>query len=147
MPKGKFKQGVFKPRNRDKYRGKTWPIYRSGWELKFFRQCDLNENVTAWDSECVIVPYNNPLTGRINRYFVDGLITINETNGPKTYLIEIKPSKQTVPPVVKKSKKRSTMLYEQKTYVKNRAKWDAAEKWAKKKGVEFKILTEKELGI
>ena len=147
MPKGKFKQGVFKPRDRNKYRGKTWPIYRSGWELKFFRWCDLNENVTAWDSECVIVPYNNPLTGRINRYFVDGLITINETNGPKTYLIEIKPSKQTVPPVVKKSKKRSTMLYEQKTYVKNRAKWDAAEKWAKKKGIEFKILTEKEIGI
>ena len=138
---------MFKPRDRNKYRGKTWPIYRSGWELKFFRWCDLNENVTAWDSECVIVPYNNPLTGRINRYFVDGLITINETNGPKTYLIEIKPSKQTVPPVVKKSKKRSTMLYEQKTYVKNRAKWDAAEKWAKKKGIEFKILTEKELGI
>ena len=79
MPKGKFKQGVFKPRNRDKYRGKAWPIYRSGWELKFFKWCDLNENVTAWDSECVIVPYNNPLTGRINRYFVDGLITINET--------------------------------------------------------------------
>ena len=147
MPKGKFKQGVFKPRDRNKYRGKTWPIYRSGWELKFFRWCDLNENVTAWDSECVIVPYNNPLTGRINRYFVDGLITINETNGPKTYLIEIKPSKQTVPPVVKKSKKRSTMLYEQKTYVKNKAKWLAAEKWAKKKGIEFKILTEKELGI
>ena len=147
MPKGKFKQGVFKPRDRNKYRGKTWPIYRSGWELKFFRWCDLNENVTAWDSECVIVPYNNPLTGRINRYFVDGLITINETNGPKTYLIEIKPSKQTVPTVVKKSKKRSTMLYEQKTYVKNIAKWDAAEKWAKKKGIEFKILTEKELGI
>jgi len=147
MPKGKFKQGVFKPKDRDKYRGKTWPIYRSGWELKFFRWCDLNENVTAWDSECVIVPYNNPLTGRINRYFVDGLITINETNGPKTYLIEIKPSKQTVPPVVKKSKKRSTMLYEQKTYVKNKAKWEAAEKWAKKKGIEFKILTEKELGI
>jgi len=147
MPKGKFKQGVFKPRDRNKYRGKTWPIYRSGWELKFFRWCDLNENVTAWDSECVIVPYNNPLTGRINRYFVDGLITINETNGPKTYLIEIKPSKQTVPPVVKKSKKRSTMLYEQKTYVKNKAKWEAAEKWAKKKGIEFKILTEKELGI
>ena len=94
----------------------------------------------------MIVPYNNPLTGRINRYFVDGLITINETNGPKTYLIEIKPSKQTVPPVVKKSKKKTTMIYEQKTYIQNRAKWDAAEKWAKKRGIEFKILTEKELG-
>ncbi len=147
MPKGKFKQGVFKPRNRDKYRGKAWPIYRSGWELKFFKWCDLNENVTAWDSECVIVPYNNPLTGRINRYFVDGLITINETNGPKTYLIEIKPSKQTIPPIVKKGRKKSTILYEQQTYVKNKAKWLAAEKWAKKKGIEFKILTEKELGI
>ena len=45
MPKGKFRQGVFTPRNRDKYRGKTLPIYRSGWELKFFRWCDLNENV------------------------------------------------------------------------------------------------------
>ena len=37
------------------------------------------------------------------------------------------------------------MLYEQKTWVVNQAKWEAAEKWAKKKGIEFKILTEKEL--
>ena len=73
--------------------------------------------------------------------------TINETNGPKTYLIEIKPSKQTIPPIVKKGRKKSTMIYEQQTYVKNKAKWLAAEKWAKKKGIEFKILTEKELGI
>ena len=33
---------------------------------------------------------------------------------PKTYLIEIKPSKQTIPPVPKKSKKKTTMIYEQK---------------------------------
>ncbi|HAT66597.1 MAG TPA: hypothetical protein DCS66_18715 [Flavobacteriaceae bacterium] len=71
---------------------------------------------------------------------------MNESTGPKTYLIEIKPSKQTIPPVPKKSKKKTTMIYEQKTYVQNKAKWAAAEKWAKKKGVEFKILTEKELG-
>jgi len=84
---------------------------------------------------------------KVQRYFVDGLVTINETNGPKTYLIEIKPSKQTQPPKSKKYQKKATTIYEQKTYVQNRAKWDAAEKWAKKKGVEFKILTEKELGI
>jgi len=48
--------------------------------------------------------------------------------------------------VQKKYKRRKTMLYEQRTYVINRAKWDAAEKWASKKGIEFKILTEKELG-
>ena len=35
-----------------------------------------------------------------------------------------------------------------KMYVQNRAKWEAAEKWCKKKGdIEFKILTEKELGV
>tara|TARA_R100001132_G_C3257361_1_gene82555 strand:- start:695 stop:1138 length:444 start_codon:yes stop_codon:yes gene_type:complete len=146
MPRGKFRQGIFRPRNKGKFKGKKSPIFRSGWELKFFHWCDLNENVVAWDSECVIVPYLNPLTGRVQRYFVDGLITINESTGPKTYLIEIKPSKQTIPPVPKKSKKKTTMIYEQKTYVQNKAKWAAAEKWAKKKGVEFKILTEKELG-
>ena len=33
----KYKQGIFKPRNPDKYIGQGYPTYRSGWELKFFR--------------------------------------------------------------------------------------------------------------
>ena len=141
-----FKQGVYKPKLREKYKGKTLPVYRSGWELKFFRWCDCNPNITSWISEGVVVPYKSPLDGRIHRYFVDGLITIKEANGVKTYLIEIKPSSQVIPPKPKKYKRKSTMIYEQQTYIKNKAKWDAAEKWAKKKGIEFKILTEKELG-
>ena len=68
MPRGKFRQGIFRPRNKGKFKGKKSPIFRSGWELKFFHWCDLNENVVAWDSECVIVPYLNPLTGRVQRY-------------------------------------------------------------------------------
>lgn len=141
-----FRQGVYRPQNHNKYRGKTYPVYRSGWELKFFKWCDNNPNILAWNSESVIIPYTSPLDNRIHRYFVDGLITIKEKTGIKTYLIEIKPSSQVSPPVQKKYKKRKTMLYEQRTYVLNRAKWDAAEKWASKKGIEFKILTEKELG-
>ena len=39
------------------------------------------------------------------------------------------------------------MLYEQKTYVINTAKWQAAEKWANKKGYKFIIITEKELNM
>jgi hypothetical protein len=39
------------------------------------------------------------------------------------------------------------MLYEQKTYVQNVAKWKAASKWADKKGYKFLIVTEKELNI
>ena len=140
-----FKQGVFRPKLREKYKGKSLPVYRSGWELKFFRWCDCNPNILAWNSEGVIIPYKSPLDGRIHRYFVDGLITIKEQTGNKTYLIEINPSSQVKAPQPKKYKRKSTMLYEQKTWVVNQAKWEAAEKWAKKKGIEFKILTEKEL--
>jgi hypothetical protein len=38
-----------------------------------------------------------------------------------------------------------SLLRRQAEYVKNRAKWQAAEQWCKKKGYEFCILTEKEL--
>lgn len=141
-----FRQGVYRPKIFEKYKGKQYPIYRSGWELKFFKWCDNNPNVLAWNSESVVIPYTSPLDNRIHRYFVDGLITIKESTGIKTYLIEIKPSSQVNPPQPKKYKRKTTMLYEQRTYVINRAKWDAAEKWAAKKGIEFKILTEKELG-
>ena len=90
----------------------------------------------------------NPITNKVSRYFVDGLVSIKESNGIKTYLIEIKPSKQTRPPTVRKGQRKTTTIYEQKMWVQNQAKWEAAEKWCKKKGnVEFKILTEKELGV
>ncbi len=141
----KFRQGIFKPYYRDKYKGKNSPKYRSSWELKFFRWCDYNPNIIAWSSESVIVPYTNPLDGKVHRYFVDGLITLLENGTPKTYLIEIKPSSQVCAPAPKKYKRRSTMLYEQRVFIVNKAKWEAAEKWAKNRKIEFKILTEKEL--
>ena len=37
------------------------------------------------------------------------------------------------------------MLYESQMYVVNQAKWKAAEKWCKKKGYKFLILTEDQL--
>ena len=63
------------------------------------------------------------------------------------YLVEIKPYKQTVPPVVSKRKKQSTILYEQRTFAVNQCKWAAAEKYAKKRNMKFIILTENELNI
>ena len=38
-------------------------------------------------------------------------------------------------------------IYECKTYAVNQAKWKAADEWCKDKRIEFKIITEKELGI
>ena len=84
---------------------------------------------------------------------------IKESSGKiKKYLIEIKPQRQTVPPVAGK-KKRKTLITEALTYEKNKAntigngegtpaaKWKAAEEWCLDRGLEFRIITEKELGI
>lgn len=144
----RYRQGIFKPSNTSKYIGNSDPIYRSGWELKFFRWADLNENIIAWGSENIIIPYISPLDGKVHRYFVDNFIVFKNKDGKKSkFLIEIKPSKQVTKPVTTKGKRRTTILYEQKTWVVNQAKWEAAKRWANKKGYEFLILTEKELGI
>ncbi len=142
----KFKQGIFKPNHPEKYKGTQPILYRSSYEIKFMRWADHNPAVISWGSESIIIPYQNPLTGRVSRYFVDSNITLKTKNGEfKKYLIEIKPSIQTQPP--KPGKNTKSLLRRQAEYVKNRAKWEAATAWSKKKGYEFTILTEKHLGL
>lgn len=140
----KYRQGVFVPINKDKFIG-TKAFYRSGLELKFMRFCDNNSNVVMWGSENVIIPYISPLDGRVHRYFVDNFVAIKEGNVLKKYLVEIKPSRQTAPPKTK-YKKKEYLIYEQSMYVVNQAKWQAAKEFCKKKGMDFLILTEKEIG-
>ena len=98
-----------------------------------------------WSSESIVIPYINPLTGKGSRYFVDNFVAIKEGPIVVKYLVEIKPKKQTIKPTHSNRKKRSTMLYESQTYIKNIAKWNAAESWCKKYGYKFLILTEDEL--
>ena len=128
----KFKQGIFKPKNTSKYIGKETPVYRSGWELKFFRWCDDNSNVVEWASEAVIIPYLSPLDNKVHRYYTDGVVAIKEADGIKRYIIEIKPKSQTVAPV-KGKKRNSTMVYETARYAQNMAKWKAAKAWCGRK--------------
>jgi|TARA_R110000744_G_scaffold37431_4_gene85783 hypothetical protein len=139
----KWRQGIFTPSNQHKFIGSK-AVYRSGLELKFFRFCDNNPNVKKWGSENVVVPYISPLDKRAHRYYVDNYIEILEGKYLKKYLVEIKPSKQTKPPTTKYRKRRH-LLYEQRAYVVNQAKWEAARNYSKKNGCEFIILTEKEL--
>ena len=142
----KFKQGVFQPVNKDKYKGTLPILYRSSYELRFMRWADHNPNIISWGSESIIIPYQNPLTGNISRYFVDNNIKIKTKDGTiKKFLIEIKPAAQTIPP--KPGKNTKALSRRQAEYVKNRAKWQAATDFAKKKNYSFVILTEKELGI
>jgi hypothetical protein len=140
-----YKQGIYSPLRPEKYKG-TLPIfYRSGLELSFSRWCDRCDKVLQWGSESVVVPYVSPMDGKIHRYFLDYNITLKVNEGIKKYIVEVKPSKQTQQPTNNGNKKRSTILYEQVTYAKNMAKWDAAKKWADKKGWNFIVITEKDL--
>jgi hypothetical protein len=148
MSKYNYTQGKFKPRYPSKYKGDVNKIvFRSSYELKMFKYCDLTESVIQWSSEDVIVPYKNPVTGRNHRYFVDIYLKHKTKTGIiKEKIIEVKPAKQVRPPVVRQRKTKK-YLQEVQTFVINQAKWAAADKWAVKHGMDFVIFTEKQLGI
>ena len=132
----------------NKYKGNPNNIIcRSSWERKFCRWCDLNENVLQWGSEEFSIPYVSPLDNRIHKYFPDFIIKLKENSGKiKTYVIEVKPKKQTRPPKTPKRRTKS-YIYEATEYAKNQAKWKAAEEFCADRRIEFKIITEDELGI
>jgi hypothetical protein len=136
----------YKPEYPQKYKGNPNNIIcRSSWERKFCRWCDLNENIISWGSEEFCIPYVSPVDNRVHRYFPDFIIKVKEQSGEiKTYIIEVKPAKQTVPPK-QKSKITKSYLYEAKTYAVNQAKWKAASEFCKDRLIEFKIITENEL--
>ena len=139
-------KSIYRPSYPKKYKGDPNNIIcRSTWERKFCRYCDLNENIISWASEEFFIPYVSPLDNKVHRYFPDYLIKVREQNGEtKTYLIEVKPKKQTKPPV-KKSRATKSFIYETKTYAVNQAKWKAAKEWCDDRRIEFKIITEEEL--
>ena len=145
---GESVKSKYKPSYPSKYKGDPNNIIcRSSWERKFCRYCDLNESVISWGSEEFWIPYLSPVDNRVHRYFPDFIMKVRENSGQvKTYVIEVKPGKQTVPP--KKPKRQTkSYLYECKTYAVNQAKWKAAVEFCKDHMIEFKIITEKELGI
>ena len=128
----------------EKYTGDpTTIIMRSSWETKFASWCDKNPSITKWSSEETVIPYRCPTDEKIHRYFVDFKIT---TSVGKTYLVEVKPSKQTQPPEYP-GRRTQRYLVESLTFMKNQAKWKAADEYAKDRGWEFKIITEYELGL
>jgi len=131
-----------------KYKGNPNNIIcRSSWERKMCRWCDLNENVLQWGSEEFSIPYVSPIDNRVHKYFPDFIVKLRENSGrTKTYVIEVKPKKQTRPPKPGKRKTKS-FIYETMEYAKNQAKWKAAEEFCADRMIEFKIITEDELGI
>ena len=136
-------RGLFRPNNPKKYVGNTKQIvYRSLLERRFMRYCDLNEDILYWASEELPVRYYNPLDKKYHRYFPD--FVVKTVNNDK-YMIEIKPSRQVVKPKPPKKKTKSYMR-ESFEYIKNQAKWQAAKSYCDDNDLEFKIISEKDLG-
>ena len=141
-------KGKYYPTFPRKYKGDpTNIVFRSLWERKFMVYCDKNANVLEWASEEIAIPYVSPVDQRSHRYFPDFYMKVKETDGAiKKYVIEVKPLKQCSPP---KKPKRQTKGYirEAFEYAKNQAKWKEAREWCADRQWEFKVVTEKELGI
>lgn len=139
-------KGIFKPKNPQKYKGNVANIhYRSSWELKTMMKLDSNPNVISWSSEELVIPYRSPIDNKIHRYFPDFMVEqINKFGKKETLVIEIKPKKETVPPV-KPKKMTRRYINEALTYGKNMAKWSAAEEICSIRKWKFVIFTETEL--
>ena len=141
-------KGKYYPSFPRKYKGDpTNIIYRSLWERKFMVYCDKNDNILEWASEEIAIPYRSPVDNRVHRYFPDFYMKVKERGGKiKRYVIEVKPAKQTKPPV---KPKRQTKGYirEAYEYAKNQAKRKMAREFCADRQWEFKVVTEKELGI
>jgi len=141
-------KGRYSPKNPEKYKGNpTGIIYRSLWERKLMVYLDENKSIIQWSSEEIAIPYISPLDNRYHRYFPDFYIKAIDKNGNIVeQLLEVKPRKETVEPA---KKKRITKQYitEVTTWGKNQAKWKAAEEYCLDRGWQFKLITEKELGI
>ena len=136
----RWAQGKFTLKHPEKYVGNKSPTYRSSWEFHFMKFCDENPAIGAWASEAIKIPYRSPLTGKPTVYVPDFFIQYKDKKGnAKVELIEIKPSTQ----AMKENIGRNS--HNQASYVLNMAKWEAAYKYAKSKGIKFRVITEKEL--
>lgn len=149
-PNGKYKSGKFVPSNPQKYIGDIHNIiFRSSWEYKFCKYCDLNTNIIKWNSEPLEIKFWNPIDKREHGYFPDYYIKVQKLDeSTEDWIIEIKPAAQyrlDKKPVMagRLTEKRIRSYNDQmQTWIINRAKFDAAMKFAKFNGYRFGAIDE-----
>lgn len=136
----KWAQGIFEPKNPQKYVGNHKPKYRSGWELTFMQFCDTNKSVLQWASEAIAIPYRNPLTGKQSRYIPDFFVLYENKHGKQiAEIVEIKPKKQSlIESKVASARDRAAVAV-------NHAKWASAMEYCRRAGLTFRVITEDDL--
>jgi hypothetical protein len=147
--KVKYYKGKFRPDQPEKYKGNPRNIiYRSMWERRFMVYLDRNENILQWGSEELAIPYKSPLDGKVHRYFPDFYVKVKQYDHTiKEYLVEIKPKNQVTPPKKNPKRKTKSWYFAVKEWGRNQAKWESATHYCQKHDMEFKVLTENDLGL
>lgn len=132
--------GRFIPKNPAKYVGNAGNImFRSSWELSFFKWLDANDAVLRWGSEELAIPYVSPLDMKVHRYFPDIIVLYKHRDGTiKKEIVEVKPYAQSVATPRMSDRDRQALIV-------NEAKWKAAAEYAEKMGAKFRVVTEKTL--
>lgn len=129
----------YKPTNIKKYIGNPNNIVcRSLWERNVCKFLDENASILKWSSEEIAIPYTHPLDSKIHNYYPDFMVQFKNNEGLQTWIIEIKPKKQTL--LRENATKNEKIIWSVNT-----AKWTAAKKYCEKNNITFKILTEQEL--
>lgn len=167
-PNAKTSQGYYKAVNKDKYIGdSSLIIYRSSWEYKFCKYCDMSPSVLRWSSEPIKIPYydrvskleechklgldpNNPANWEVKNYNTDFWFELDKGNGEKEKIfVEIKPSnklKKPVPPNRDAPMKvQRAFNIAAKEYLINEAKFAALKEWAHRNNSKFYVFTEETL--
>jgi hypothetical protein len=150
-PNGKWKSGKYFPNNPEKYIGDIHNIiYRSSWERKFCQYCDINPNILKWSSEPLSIPYWSPIDKKEHKYFVDYYIQVKKADQTiENWFIEIKPENQY--DITKRPQEPTGNLTEKKirnyneklkTWIINRAKFEAATRFAEARGYKFGAINE-----
>lgn len=104
---------------------------------------DSHEDIEKWSSEEFCIPYRSPIDNKIHRYFPD--FWVKKKSG-EVMVLEVKPLSQSVPPQLQEKVTRR-YVNQVMTYGVNQAKWKAAKEFCDDRKWQFKVLTEKELGI
>ena len=142
-------KGKYKPTRPYKYKGDpTNIIYRSLWEKKFMNYCDSSMNILEWGSEEIYMWYRSPIDNRPHRYFPDFYVKVKQHDHTlKKFIIEIKPKAQVKQPKTNPKRKTKAWYNAVREWGKNQAKWESATNYCNKRNMEFKILTENDLGL
>tara|TARA_Y100001973_G_C5181174_1_gene324994 strand:- start:1043 stop:1492 length:450 start_codon:yes stop_codon:yes gene_type:complete len=149
MRVSKTLQGKYRPINPEKYKGDYGNIlYRSSWELRFCEWCDMNKKVLCWQSEERRIRYYDPVAKRTRIYYPDFYIKYERHDGIIVEeIIEVKPKKQVKGPAKNPKRRTRTWLNEVYTFATNQAKWKAASEYCEDRGMNFRLITEKELKL